>query len=84
MYENDGHQGNWTKWELGLHISKSEPFIALDLPTESLFRTFLLSYVWVATHIYDNRNVCTAAHSLLATSDLSSLFSGVLSVSGTG
>jgi len=27
VYENDGHQGNWTKWELGLHISKLEPLL---------------------------------------------------------
>jgi len=27
VYENDGHQENWTKWELGRHISKLEPLL---------------------------------------------------------
>jgi len=27
VYKNDGRQENWTKWELGLHISKSEQLL---------------------------------------------------------
>jgi len=27
VYENNKHQENWTKWELGLHISESEPLL---------------------------------------------------------